>query len=149
MRPGESAGTRPSLNVARLASWQIWPVSGAGEASVPPPPWSGRDSGCHQCPAVVSQQSLQGPSGTAWFFKWLYLVTSVMSPRKAVCWGRDTWPNGLGTTLSPLHTLWVGLGALSGVWLGLRYSGKSGLGPLVRAVLLTSHTSRHLSIKSA
>lgn len=34
MRPGESAGTRPSLNVARLASWQIWPVSGAGEASV-------------------------------------------------------------------------------------------------------------------
>lgn len=44
MRPGESAGTRPSLDVARLASWQIWPVSGAGEASVAPPPWSGRDS---------------------------------------------------------------------------------------------------------
>lgn len=28
------AGTRPSLDVARLASWQIWPWSGAGEASV-------------------------------------------------------------------------------------------------------------------
>lgn len=34
MRPSLSAGTRLSLDVARLASWQIWPVSDAGEASV-------------------------------------------------------------------------------------------------------------------